>query len=124
MATTTPRTKRARTAIGTAKAPRTPPQATVHLDRADEERTENPLRTGLLLEKIPAPCSIVVFGATGDLTSRKILPAIYNLRRAGLLPAEATVVGFSRRQLSDQDFRKLAKGSLDEHSRVKPEEGL
>jgi len=124
LATTTPKKNRARTATGTAKAPRTPPQATVHLNRPTEEREENPLRAGLLLEKVPDPCSIVVFGATGDLTSRKILPAIYNLRRAGLLPAETTVVGFSRRQLSDADFRKLTRESLDQHSRVKPEEGL
>ncbi|MEX2547030.1 MAG: glucose-6-phosphate dehydrogenase, partial [Chloroflexota bacterium] len=96
----------------------------MHLARKEEERDENPLRAGLLLEKVPDPCSIVVFGATGDLTSRKILPAIYNVRRAGLLPAETTVVGFSRRALSDEDFRKVARESLDEHSRVKPEEGL
>ena len=123
MATSTSKT-RARTATGTTKAPRTPTQATVHLHRKDEERDENPLRTGLMLERVPEPCSIVVFGATGDLTSRKILPAIYNLRRAGLLPAETTVVGFSRRQLTDEDFRKITRQSLDEHSRVKVEEGL
>ena len=47
------------------------------------------------------PCVLVVFGATGDLTSRKILPAVYNLRRSGLLPAETTVLGFSRRPLRE-----------------------
>jgi glucose-6-phosphate 1-dehydrogenase len=66
----------------------------------------------------------VVFGATGDLTSRKILPAIYNLRRSGLLPAETTVLGFSRRPLSDQDFRKLMADSCANFSRVKVEPGL
>jgi glucose-6-phosphate 1-dehydrogenase len=98
--------------------------ATVHLNRPEQEEELNPLRSGLLLERVPAPCAIVIFGATGDLTSRKILPAIYNLRRAGLLPPETTVVGFSRRPLSDDDFRKMTRESLDAHSRVKPEEGL
>jgi glucose-6-phosphate 1-dehydrogenase len=116
-------TKRARTAVGTTKAP-TRTQETVHLYRHTEERQENPLRTGLLLERVPEPCSIVVFGATGDLTSRKILPAIYNLRRAGLLPAETSVVGFSRRPLTDDAFRKLMRESVDQFSRVKVEAAL
>jgi glucose-6-phosphate 1-dehydrogenase len=118
-------TNKARTATGTTKA-QTPPTATVHLNRPDDREAEevNPLRTGLLLERVPEPCSIVIFGATGDLTGRKILPAVYNLRRAGLLPPETSVVGFSRRALSDDDFRKLTRESLDTHSRVKPEEGL
>ncbi len=120
MATTT---KKARTAAGTTKA-QTPPTATVHLNRPEEETEVNPLRAGLLLERVPEPCSIVIFGATGDLTSRKILPAIYNLRRAGLLPSETSVVGFSRRPLSDDEFRTMTRESLDAHSRVKPEEGL
>src|SRR5215203_3012222 len=114
---------KARTATGTTKA-QTPPSATVHLNRPEPEEEANPLRSGLLLERVPEACSIVVFGATGDLTGRKILPAVYNLRRAGLLPPETSVVGFSRRALSDDDFRKLTRESLDTHSRVKPEEGL
>jgi len=107
-----------------ATSAKTPTADTIHLHRPAEEEIENPLRAGLLLEKVPDPCAIVVFGATGDLTSRKILPAIYNLRRAGLLPPETSVVGFSRRPLSDEDFRKMTRESLDAHSRVKPEEGL
>jgi glucose-6-phosphate 1-dehydrogenase len=114
---------RARTAAGTTKAT-TPPPAIVHLDRGEEAEEQNPLRAGLLLERVPEPCAIVIFGATGDLTSRKILPAIYNLRRAGLLPPETSVLGFSRRPLSDADFRTMTRESLDVHSRVKPEEGL
>ncbi len=128
MATTTSRPKKAaggrpKTAPGTTKANTSPP-TTVHLHRHEENQSENPLRAGLLLEKVPEPCAIVIFGATGDLTSRKILPAIYNLRRAGLLPSETSVVGFSRRPLSDEDFRKMTRESLDTHSRVKVEEGL
>jgi glucose-6-phosphate 1-dehydrogenase len=120
VATTTNRT---RTAAGTTKA-HTPPPSIVHLNRDADEQEVNPLRAGLLLERVPDPCAIVIFGATGDLTSRKILPAIYNLRRAGLLPPETSVLGFSRRPLSDADFRKMTRESLDAHSRVKPEEGL
>ena len=116
-------TRTTRTAAGTTKA--TTGHDTVHVYRPAPEKTvENPLRAGLAIEKVPEPCLIVVFGATGDLTSRKILPAIYNLRRAGLLPAETSVVGFSRRPLSDQDFRAGMRGSVEENSRVKVESGL
>ena len=100
-----------------------PTAEAVHVYRPPQERP-NPLREGLLLERIPTPCTIVVFGATGDLTSRKILPAIYNLRRAGLLPAETTVVGFARRPWSDDDFRREMHAAVKEHSRVPVEDSL
>ncbi|HUR16752.1 MAG TPA: glucose-6-phosphate dehydrogenase, partial [Candidatus Limnocylindrales bacterium] len=121
MATTTSR-RQVRTASGTSKSE--PSTEAVHAQRAKGEEPENPLRAGLALERVPDPCVIVVFGATGDLTARKILPAVYNLRRSGLLPPETTVLGYSRRPLSDDDFRKLARESLDAHSRVKVEPGL
>jgi glucose-6-phosphate 1-dehydrogenase len=111
-----------KTALGTTKS--VPAREAVHGHRAEEEAHPNPLRSGLSLEKVPDPCLIVVFGATGDLTSRKILPAIYNLRRAGLLPAETSVVGFSRRPWSDDEFRKEMRKSVEENSRVKVEDGL
>jgi glucose-6-phosphate 1-dehydrogenase len=121
MATQTGR--RPRTAIGTTR--QSTPQEAVHVYRREERGTkENPLREGLMLERVPEPCVIVIFGATGDLTVRKILPAIYNLRRAGLLPPETTVVGFSRRELSDDDYRALAREALDSHSRVPVEDAL
>jgi len=113
---------KARTALGTTKnrsAAETP-----HVHRPAEEALRNPLRLGTALERVPEPCVIVVFGATGDLTSRKILPAVYNLRRSGLLPAETTVLGFSRRPLTDDDFRKLMAESCAHYSRVKVEPGL
>ena len=115
---------RARTAVGTAKT-ETPAEA-VHVMRRHEsnQQLHNPLRLGTALERVPEPCVLIVFGATGDLTSRKILPAIYNLRRSGLLPAETTVLGFSRRPLSDDDFRKLMAESCANFSRVKVEPGL
>jgi glucose-6-phosphate 1-dehydrogenase len=113
---------RARTVAGTGKPVAT--EQSVHVYRPAEAARANPLRSGLMLERVPEPCVIVVYGATGDLTSRKILPAVYNLRRAGLLPAETTVLGFARRPLSDDDFRAMMRESVDAHSRVKVESGL
>jgi glucose-6-phosphate 1-dehydrogenase len=78
----------------------------------------NPLRAGLRLEKVPEPACVVVFGATGDLTRRKILPALYNLRRVGLLPAETTIVGFARRPYTDAQWRTELREAVTEHSRV------
>jgi len=123
VATETGRGK-ARTATGTTKT--APSRDTVHVYRPTptEQTSENPLRAGLALERVPEPCLIVVFGATGDLTSRKILPAIYNLRRAGLLPAETGVVGFARRPLTDVEWRTQMRESVQANSRVKVEDGL
>jgi glucose-6-phosphate 1-dehydrogenase len=113
---------RARTAVGTTRAET--PEPTGHARRKADEPLHNPLRIGTALERVPEPCVLVVFGATGDLTSRKILPAFYNLRRAGLLPAETTILGFSRRPLSDDDFRAQMMESCATFSRVKLEPGL
>jgi glucose-6-phosphate 1-dehydrogenase len=122
MATQTGR-GRTKTAVGTTKTDH-PPEAVHVMRRHETQQPFNPLRMGTALERVPEPCVLVVFGATGDLTSRKILPAIYNLRRSGLLPAETTVLGFSRRPLSDADFRKLMADSCANFSRVKVEPGL
>ncbi|MEP7158342.1 MAG: glucose-6-phosphate dehydrogenase [Chloroflexota bacterium] len=121
MATQTGRS-RAKTAVGTTK--NRSEHETTHVHKPSEEVLRNPLRLGTALERVPEPCVLVVFGATGDLTSRKILPAIYNLRRSGLLPAETTVLGFSRRPLTDEAFRKLMADSCASFSRVKVEPGL
>jgi glucose-6-phosphate 1-dehydrogenase len=60
---------------------------------------------------MPTPLSLVIFGASGDLTSRKLIPALFSLFRKGRLPAEARIVGVARSPLSDEQFRdKLAKG--------------
>ena len=82
----------------------------------------NPLREGLRLERIPEPCLLVIFGATGDLSHRKILPALYNLRRAGLLPPEFRLVAFARGSYDDEKFGREMRASVAEHSRVKPVE--
>jgi glucose-6-phosphate 1-dehydrogenase len=67
----------------------------------------------------PEPQAIVVFGATGDLTRRKLLPALYHLHLEGLLPPRFAIVGYSRRELSDDDFRKLAHDACTEFGRCR-----
>ena len=80
----------------------------------------NPLREGLRLERIPEPCTMVICGATGDLTGRKLGPALYNLMLGGFLPPEFTVVGFARRPMSDEAFREILRQGIDQFSRNKP----
>ena len=77
---------------------------------ATAERTRsNPLHAGLDSEKRPEPCILVIFGASGDLTERKLIPSLYNLRDQGLLPRNFAVVGISRSPLSDEAFREKVK---------------
>lgn len=63
----------------------------------------------------PAPsCTFVIFGASGDLTKRLLIPAIYNLKRAGLLPENFAIVGVARRDQTDDGFRKEIESGLRE----------
>lgn len=63
--------------------------------------------------RVPDPCAIVIFGATGDLSHRKLMPALYTLSRLGMMPPEYAVVGFARRPMSDDAFRQeMAKSVL------------
>lgn len=73
----------------------------------------NPLTQGLPQQKSSEPCVIVIFGASGDLTKRKLVPSLFRLRKQGLLPHNLAVVGISRSKFSDQEFR----------DRVAPENG-
>jgi glucose-6-phosphate 1-dehydrogenase len=61
------------------------------------------------------PCVMVIFGAAGDLTGRMLIPALYNLARAGLLSREFAVLGVARTQLSDDDFRKRVYDDIKEY---------
>ena len=63
----------------------------------------------------PGPQAIVIFGVTGDLSRRKILPALYNLCREGLLPEQRAVVGYARSDLGDEGMRTLARDAIREH---------
>ena len=87
------------------------------MNRAAEQTEVNPLREGLSTRAVPQPCSIVIFGATGDLTHRKLLPALYNLAADGELPPAVTVIGFARRPKNDDDFRKEMEDAVKNFSR-------
>src|SRR5438874_13254517 len=66
------------------------------------------------------PCSIVIFGASGDLTSRKLIPALYHLFKEKQMPATFRVVGFARREKTDASWRQELRAALDQFSRTKP----
>ena len=66
------------------------------------------------------PCIVVIFGVTGDLTARKLMPALYNLKREGQLPTSFACCGFARREKTDEVFRDEMKQAISQHSRVKP----
>jgi glucose-6-phosphate 1-dehydrogenase len=65
-------------------------------------------------------CAIVIFGASGDLARRKLIPAIYELARENLLDEQSIIVGFSRSEMSDTEFRTSAREAIEEHARSKP----
>lgn len=79
-----------------------------------------PLEEASRTKKTADSCIMVIFGATGDLTGRKLLPAIYNLAHDGELPAHFACVGFARRERTDEEFRAEMKAAVDEFSRNKP----
>ncbi|MBT1190774.1 glucose-6-phosphate dehydrogenase [Rhodococcus kroppenstedtii] len=80
----------------------------------------NPLRDGRdkRLPRIAGPCSLVIFGVTGDLARKKLMPAVYDLANRGLLPPGFALVGFARRDWSDQDFGTIVHDAVREHSRT------
>src|SRR5215469_14045767 len=80
----------------------------------------NPLRVGMRHARTVQPCILVIFGATGDLTHRKLLPALYNLALEVPLPPQFTVVGVARRPFSHDDFRQQALDSINQFSRRRP----
>src|SRR5436853_21201 len=87
------------------------------MNRAADQSQANPLREGLSTRAVPQPCSVVIFGATGDLTHRKLLPALYNLAADGELPPAVAVIGFARREKSDDEFRKEMEEAVRKFSR-------
>ena len=80
----------------------------------------NPLRAAIRAERTPQPCAMVIFGATGDLTKRKLMPALYNLALENPLPAGFTVVAVARRPMSNDEWRQYVKDSINEFSRNRP----
>ncbi len=82
--------------------------------------TTNPLREGLRTELTAEPCVVVIFGATGDLTHRKLMPGLYNLALDRRLPAGSSLVGFARRPYTDETFRADMLDAAREFSRQQP----
>jgi glucose-6-phosphate 1-dehydrogenase len=70
------------------------------------------------LPRIAGPCGVVVFGVTGDLSRKKLMPAIYDLANRGLLPPGFALVGFARRDWADEDFAELVHDAVREHART------
>ena len=82
---------------------------------------ENPLTEGL--ERLPVhPTTLVIFGASGDLAKRKLLPAIYNLAHEGALPERFNLIGCARSEWSDDEFREVAKEAIQKFSRRETDE--
>ncbi len=81
---------------------------------------ENPLRDpqDRRLPRIAGPCSLVLFGVTGDLSRTKLMPAVYDLANRGLLPPGFALVGFARRDWAHQDFAKVVHDAVKAHSRT------
>jgi glucose-6-phosphate 1-dehydrogenase len=85
----------------------------------EREDADNPLAAGL--ERLPVhPTTLVIFGATGDLGKRKLLPALYNLAHEGSLPERFNLVGVARRDQPDDDFRDAMRESIEKYSRTPP----
>ena len=84
---------------------------------------DNPLREGLHSELVAEPCVVVIFGATGDLTHRKLLPALYDLAAEQRLPLGSSLVGFARRSWTDESFREGAVEAVRKFARqeLRPE---
>jgi glucose-6-phosphate 1-dehydrogenase len=102
-------------------APRTMRQLRLaHGGRRRPKADDNPLRAGLRLERVPDPCVLVLFGATGDLAHRKVVPALYQLWRTNLLPHEFVVIAIGRREYDDDGLRAEFRASLEKYSRVLP----
>lgn len=77
----------------------------------------HPFLRGLSKHRGAAPTIMVIFGASGDLTARKLLPALYNLSLDSLLPTDFHLIGFGRKPIADDDFRAKAMGDIDQFSR-------
>jgi len=80
---------------------------------------DNPLREGIRLERTAGPCTVVIFGASGDLTKRKLVPALYRLVQQRLVPAEFAIIGQARTAQTNDEFRDKMKASVAQFSEEK-----
>jgi glucose-6-phosphate 1-dehydrogenase len=81
------------------------------------EEARNPLLEGLPLRRRPEPCVLVIFGASGDLTERKLMPALYSLAFRRLLPERFAIVGVARTEESDDSFRDSMREAVERNTR-------
>jgi glucose-6-phosphate 1-dehydrogenase len=81
------------------------------------DATRHPFLHGLSKHRGSPPTVVVIFGASGDLTARKLIPAIYNLAHDGLLPADFYLIGFGRKPIPDAGFQQIAADAIKEFSR-------
>jgi glucose-6-phosphate 1-dehydrogenase len=88
--------------------------------RFDQRGWVNPLRDprDKRLPRIAGPCGLVIFGVTGDLSRKKLMPAVYDLANRGLLPPGFALVGFARRDWADQDFEQVVYEAVKQHART------
>ncbi len=85
--------------------------------------SSNPLRAGLIAERVPEPCALVIFGASGDLARRKLVPSLYSLYRERMLPHAFSAVGFARREMPR--FVEEMRAAADRFARLRPvDEGV
>lgn len=103
------------------QSPFPPPDVTkIMIDENRGDTFQNPLVEERRSSKVIDPCILVIFGATGDLTARKLFPALYNLQREGRLPNHFACVGFARREKNHEQFRQEMHDAVNQFSRVKP----
>ncbi len=82
-----------------------------------EPTTVNPLRSGTQAERVPAPSAMVIFGVSGDLTARKLMPALFDLAVGQPLPEGFSIVGVSHRPWSEEEFRQEMRAAVAESAR-------
>ncbi len=81
------------------------------------ESSRHPFLQGLSKHRGAPPTAVVIFGASGDLTARKLIPAVYNLAADNLLPPDFYLIGYGRKEIPDDEFRQLAADAIKEFSR-------
>jgi glucose-6-phosphate 1-dehydrogenase len=84
---------------------------------AETEQQQNPLEEGLRLRRTPDPCALVIFGASGDLTHKKLMPALYALMVRRLMPSRFAIVGVARSEGDDDQFRNDMKEAVQKYAR-------
>src|SRR5271165_7451724 len=87
---------------------------------ATADSLANPLRDprDRRIPRVAGPCVMVMFGVTGDLARKKLMPALYDLANRGLLPPGFSFVGFARRDWEDEDFAQVTYQAVKEHART------